>query len=638
MSIVGTKFKEVRFLDPAGAICIAILILTSWASLPTNSSDATLDDIYLMLPQNHIRLLRLQNTVKTIDITHGSKSLQCELAVFSLDSVPSYVALSYCWGDLGTTYPLSCLGQELQIQENLHAVLTRLHEVGFRDWLWADAVCINQHSDVEKNHQIPLMRYVFSQAHMVLGWLGEAPEGLHDSWEVMQRLPAALAPLKGMIGPPLDLQCSSESIEKMWPILNDLLGCSFFKRLWIVQEVALARAVSLLCGDLLFSWMDLISITRGIVDSTLWMRDWLDLSLSIELGNVCTTIQYTHAARELLHEGRYIYNASALSSLAKMLEATDLRDKVYGILGLLPPAIQDKIEVDVGKSIIAVYADFTRGFLEYDNRLELLEEAGISNSCIEDLPSWCIDFSQGKKKVQITHPLVNFGAGKRKSLLPCIEYLDPGSSGPFLTLLGWKVDCITKVVKDMPYLYWNNWDMEMTEAIRKCDEDCLQISRTIFNTPDDIPDEHWRTITCDRGSREKGDEKGSRREEYLEWKQFIGAMAKCEPFPEKQGANSLMRPPKATRRAFNDDVAYTCFENTFYSTKGGRIGIGPPDTKPGDFVCIPYTSRVPFIMRKNYANGRYKLVGDTYCSGVMYGEIFDMGDELKAMEVRFVIE
>jgi divalent metal cation (Fe/Co/Zn/Cd) transporter len=32
MSIVGTKFKKVWFLDPAGAIAIACLILFSWAS------------------------------------------------------------------------------------------------------------------------------------------------------------------------------------------------------------------------------------------------------------------------------------------------------------------------------------------------------------------------------------------------------------------------------------------------------------------------------------------------------------------------------------------------------------------------------------------------------------------------------
>jgi divalent metal cation (Fe/Co/Zn/Cd) transporter len=32
MSIIGTKFNSVWFLDPTGAICIACLILFSWAS------------------------------------------------------------------------------------------------------------------------------------------------------------------------------------------------------------------------------------------------------------------------------------------------------------------------------------------------------------------------------------------------------------------------------------------------------------------------------------------------------------------------------------------------------------------------------------------------------------------------------
>jgi len=82
--------------------------------------------------------------------------------------------------------------------------------------LWIDAVCINQHSDDEKNHQIPLMRCIFSQAHMVLGWLGEAPEGLYESWEVIQRLPATLEGLEDTKGPvPLDLQYPSESSEKL---------------------------------------------------------------------------------------------------------------------------------------------------------------------------------------------------------------------------------------------------------------------------------------------------------------------------------------------------------------------------------------------------------------------------------------
>ena len=109
------------------------------------------------------------------------------------------------------------------------------------------------------------MRRIFSQAHMVLGWLGKAPEELHESWEVMQRLRELLEGLKGTKGPvPLELQCPSEASEKLWPILVDLFGRPFFQRLWIAQEVVIPREVSLLCGDLLFIWKDLISIARAI--------------------------------------------------------------------------------------------------------------------------------------------------------------------------------------------------------------------------------------------------------------------------------------------------------------------------------------------------------------------------------------
>jgi hypothetical protein len=336
----------------------------------------------------------------------------------------------------------------------------------------------------------------------------------------------------------------------------------------------------------------------------------------------------------MLQGRQHIYNLSALIKLSQSLEATDLRDKVYGILGILPLPIQDKIEVNVEKSIVTVYADFTRALLEYGEELKFFEVVGISKSVIANLPSWSIDLSQKERIERITSILTDFRAGRSKSLLPCIEHFDANSSRPLLTILGWKADCVTEVVQDLRYWSRNLWDTETSEAANKLEEACLQMSRTIFNTPDDIPDEYWKTITAERGR----DGQKSRREEYLEWKQSIAAMAKREPSLHKQGDHSLPSPPRALWSVFNEDVAFTCNGNTFYSTEGGRIGIGPPGTKTGDFVCIPCQSQIPFIMRKNDANGRYILIGGTYCSGVMDGEIFDMGEELKAMEARFVIE
>jgi hypothetical protein len=43
-------------------------------------------------------------------------------------------------------------------------------------------------------------------------------------------------------------------------------------------------------------------------------------------------------------------------------------------------------------------------------------------------------------------------------------------------------------------------------------------------------------------------------------------------------------------------------------------------------------------MRKNPENGRYKLQGDAYCFGLMYGEIGKMPKGPQVKEARFVID
>lgn len=58
----------------------------SWNELPFGSSGR----IYEPLPQNHIRLVKLEDIVCGIP--------QCTLATFSCDPVPKYITISYTWG------------------------------------------------------------------------------------------------------------------------------------------------------------------------------------------------------------------------------------------------------------------------------------------------------------------------------------------------------------------------------------------------------------------------------------------------------------------------------------------------------------------------------------------------------------
>jgi hypothetical protein len=66
--------------------------------------------------------------------------------------------------------------------------------------------------------------------------------------------------------------------------------------------------------------------------------------------------------------------------------------------------------------------------------------------------------------------------------------------------------------------------------------------------------------------------------------------------------------------------------HAFFITKAGYIGMGPPQTLPGDRIWVLYGSRVPFVMRKVKPSENdddpphLTLVGDAYLHGIMDGE------------------
>jgi hypothetical protein len=51
-----------------------------------------------------------------------------------------------------------------------------------KEWLWADAICINQDDDTEKNCQIRPMAKVYLSAHRVFSWLRGKEEDLYGSF------------------------------------------------------------------------------------------------------------------------------------------------------------------------------------------------------------------------------------------------------------------------------------------------------------------------------------------------------------------------------------------------------------------------------------------------------------------------
>lgn len=66
----------------------------------------------------------------------------------------------------------------------------------------------------------------------------------------------------------------------------------------------------------------------------------------------------------------------------------------------------------------------------------------------------------------------------------------------------------------------------------------------------------------------------------------------------------------------------------FFTTRRGYCGLGPPSTQLGDVVAVLFGADVPFILRPvgDPKQHCYKLVGQCYVHGIMYGKTVEMSE------------
>ena len=129
------------------------------------------------MPRVRYAPLRFPASIRVLIVQPGDKHspISGSFAEIDLaaDSKPAYECLSYTWGEAGNEVPIWIDGSELLIRPNLYAFLIRLRNEQGPRTLWADFICIDQLNTKEKSHQVSLMGVIYSQAIMVLAWVGE---------------------------------------------------------------------------------------------------------------------------------------------------------------------------------------------------------------------------------------------------------------------------------------------------------------------------------------------------------------------------------------------------------------------------------------------------------------------------------
>ncbi|KAM6479445.1 heterokaryon incompatibility protein-domain-containing protein [Trichoderma sp. SZMC 28011] len=212
----------------------------------------------LNLEKPAIRLLSLhpgnENAMISCDV------FQAEL--HQRDNTISYEALSYTWGYPGFSKLIHVNGCGLNITRNLYYALRSLRYQDRQRVLWIDAVCIDQRNDKEKGHQVGQMWNIYKQADSVIFRLGLGSGWTDILMETLQRLQKESLQHACRAWSRRDHRwedlwtCSFKPVLEshkatLWQLaggLEEILKHPWFRRVWILQEVAFAKAGTISCG------------------------------------------------------------------------------------------------------------------------------------------------------------------------------------------------------------------------------------------------------------------------------------------------------------------------------------------------------------------------------------------------------
>ena len=406
---------------------------------------------YLPLDVEQIRILKLES------ILHGVVS--CTLRHASSEDVLDYYALSYCWGSEPLNQKINVNGGSFWISTNLLAALKVVHQflktIDDRDrCLWIDAICINQMDNKEKSLQVRRMGQIYRQAERILVWLGDEADDSSKvmsvfNWLELYRIWTRITNPKDLHILRPSLTTLTEVLKKQYGITEDnmvalhellfeilihnsramfhkakvdelliearfrkqlfdkddpfwsafltFMDRDWFSRVWTYQETILAKNATVICGSQHVDWQLVRYCQSHLLSINCWdtIYGWNHFRSNPQ-GN-------SRIFERSITEAQPFSRPNTLMELLMgtgTREAKDPRDYVYGIIGLVEDRIQSMILVDYDLPESAVFAKAAKVAIQIGGTVSCCQMwvrfDSILKTRVQDLPSWCPDFSSGQ--------------------------------------------------------------------------------------------------------------------------------------------------------------------------------------------------------------------------------------------------
>lgn len=393
---------------------------------------------------------------------------------------PSYDAISYTWadekGDSAATEGVYIMNgrSKIYVTRNCVKVLRQLRHQKKRWLVWIDAICIDQHSDLDRTHQVSLMSRIYMSANKVIAYTGEATQESNRLFDWMNSIhPKDLvlptnsgwagildaeggewAPGGGQLVAGLEyfwyrLGVLSYSVSfrcsQLWSAMfgnepghasgghaaslpdqqvldaaAEYFSRRWFQRVWVLQEVSLpdVRSVSIMCGS----------------KSTSAMRALHALSLipSDSLGALALGRFYLMLRKKIMRPEK----SHLLDVLIETRDryCSDPRDKIFGVISIargLDEGRFPELVANYDLSTAQVYARYSKFFIE-QHGLAFFWSLIKSAPVVPNLPSWSADWSVPWPNYKVVQGRHLPAASRKIDLLDSTVSFENGSDGEYL--------------------------------------------------------------------------------------------------------------------------------------------------------------------------------------------------------------
>lgn len=398
-------------------------------------------------------------------------------------------------------------------------------------YLWVDAICINQDDIREKTQQVNMMDQIYKAADTTVIWLGRedhhtktAVQFILKLYPILDKLQHTKIPtyqamsLEGYMARGLPYIAQHE-----WDALASIYLRQWFQRVWVIQEVALAQNVVCFCGPHQIPWhfLRVTTVLDGLerfrragsfrytpTDGSPWHveRNFVFMLDCRERRMADEMTPDARAAKGIrpVPGGRFQRSLAKLVMESWTLSSTDPRDKVFALLALSRgDPDSESMLADYALPVEQVYAQITRKMLLQPPGYHPLGGVGSqvgplytlslvlhNDSRIKTLPSWVPDFS-----IPSINPLEAPAFRAAGSQSYAIEWAGsiPSASWNELSLRGCRLGTITGATtqrqvtgRATQYFFDATWF------------ELLRTVRTPYPTGQPLSEVLWRTLCADQ--------------------------------------------------------------------------------------------------------------------------------------------